>query len=80
MGRPKLKWADAAAGEITLDVRLVNFSVGGLGLHAPRPAPLNSLVAFDAPGLGISGKGSVRYCHSSGGGNLVGIEYRSQSN
>ncbi|MGD1069753.1 MAG: HDOD domain-containing protein [Bryobacteraceae bacterium] len=74
-----LKWADAAAGEITLDVRLINLSAGGLGLHAPAPAPLNSLVAFDAPGLGISGKGSVRYCHSSGGGNLIGIECRDES-
>jgi EAL and modified HD-GYP domain-containing signal transduction protein len=69
-----VKWADAAAGEVTLQVRLVNLSAGGLGLHASQPIPLNSQVRFDAPELGISGNGSVRYCNSSDGISFIGIE------
>jgi hypothetical protein len=71
-----LRWTDAAAGEVTVDATLINVSAGGLGVQANEPAPVNCLVWFDAPGLGISGRGSVRYCHAARGGNLIGIECR----
>jgi hypothetical protein len=68
-----LTWADRAGRHMTLNARLVNVSEGGLGLFADMPIPLDSPVRFDATGLGISGNGSVRYCHSSNGTNFVGI-------
>jgi EAL and modified HD-GYP domain-containing signal transduction protein len=71
-----LRWTDAAAGEVTVEAVLINASLGGLGVRANEPAPVNCTVWFNAPGPGISGRGSVRYCHPAREGNLIGIEYR----
>jgi hypothetical protein len=71
-----LRWTDAAAGEVTVEAVLINVSLGGLGVRANEPAPVNCTVWFNAPGPGISGRGSVRYCHPAREGNLIGIEYR----
>jgi EAL and modified HD-GYP domain-containing signal transduction protein len=73
-----LRWTDAASREVTVEAVLINASAGGLGVRANEPAPVNCMVWFDAPGLGISGRGSVRYCHAAREGNLIGIECRDE--
>ena len=71
----KLGWSGVHAMENALNVRLVNISAEGLALNSPEPVPLNSRVLFDVPELLISGSGTVRYCLSSRGENLIGIEF-----
>jgi hypothetical protein len=71
-----LKWADSEAREIVRDAIVINRSDGGLGISADEPVSVNSQVWFDAPELGISGKGSVRYFNTSNGKIFIGIECR----
>jgi c-di-GMP-related signal transduction protein len=73
----QLKWADAAQEEM-IRVRIVNISAGGLGLESIEGIPLNSCVSFDSPEKGISGRGSVRYCHSFSGKSFIGIACRDE--
>jgi len=77
-GKLTLKWVEAAREKV-LNVALVDFSTVGLGLQATEPVPLHSQVWFDSPALGISGRGSVCYCHSSNDGDFIGIERRDQN-
>jgi hypothetical protein len=73
-----LKWEDGRNRERMLRATIVDISADGLRLQVGETVPLDSAVLFDAPDLGIFGKGSVRHCSSSAGEYLIGVECRGQ--
>jgi EAL and modified HD-GYP domain-containing signal transduction protein len=73
-GPLSLNLAEPGGTARLLDGIVLNISDEGLGVSCREPAPLNSKISFDAPGLRLGGTGRVRYCVSSGSENLIGIE------
>lgn len=71
----RIVWEDQAGKEKVSDTRLVNVSAEGLQLVIAEQVPVSAGVTCNDPKLGISGKGSVRYCNSFQGKYLVGIEF-----
>jgi hypothetical protein len=60
--------------ESRYQARLVDISVSGAKLWLPVRLPKRMLVTFNCSGLGVGGRGTVRYCNASKGGYLIGLE------
>lgn len=66
---------DEDGGERIMMAKLVNASVQGLQVEVPVPIPVRTRVHCNDLPLGISGRGTVRYCKPGRGKYLVGLEF-----
>lgn len=71
----RVLWMDEAGRERYSTARLCNVSVTGIQIHLPEKLPVLTSVSCNEPKVGISGRGSVRYCNFSRGGYLIGLEF-----
>lgn len=71
----RILWNDDAGRDRISNARLCNVSVSGLQLHLDEKLPVHTPVSCNEPRLGISGRGSVRYCAFSRGSYVVGLEF-----
>ena len=71
-----LFFADAEGQEATIPGQLLDVSPHGARFQTAREVSLQSSVKFQHAGLGIGGRGVVRYCHWSPGGFEVGVEFQ----
>ena len=74
-GALRIRWEDDKGGERVSNAKLVNVSTGGLQLQVDEKIPLRANVFCNEPKLGISGRGSVRYCNPSKGKYMIGLEF-----
>ncbi len=74
-GNLHLLWEDEAGHERVSGAQLVNVSANGMQLRLTDKIPVHTTVSCNAPKLGVSGRGSVRYCNPSKGKYLVGLEF-----
>lgn len=68
-------WDDGTGRERVTVAHLLNVSVDGLQLQLEERIPVRTAVSCNAPKVGISGRGLVRYCNPSKGKYLVGLEF-----
>jgi EAL and modified HD-GYP domain-containing signal transduction protein len=73
--RLRVLWQDESRREHISNARLVNVSGFGMQLLVDDKIPLRAVVSCSDPKLGISGRGSVRYCTFSKGKYVVGVEF-----
>lgn len=74
-GTFNILWEDGAGHEKVSVAHLVNISVDGMQLQLSERIPVHTSVSCNDAKLGISGRGSVRYCNSSKGKYLIGLEF-----
>jgi c-di-GMP-related signal transduction protein len=75
-GTLRIAWQDGTGRRNACEAELINISVAGLKLEVAENIPIHATVSLDEPALGISGTGSVRYCHSSQGKYAIGLEFK----
>jgi hypothetical protein len=75
MGALRVLWEDAAGHEKITNAQLRNISVHGAQLQVTEQIPLRTSVSCNDLKLGITGRGSVRYCKFANGKYLVGLEF-----
>jgi c-di-GMP-related signal transduction protein len=68
-------WEDTAGHEKVTTAQLINVSVSGLQLQMTERLPVQTAVSCNAPKIGVSGRGVVRYCNPSKGKYLIGLEF-----
>jgi EAL and modified HD-GYP domain-containing signal transduction protein len=68
-------WEDGTGREKVTTAQLINVSVGGLQLQMTERLPVQTAVSCNAPKMGVSGRGVVRYCNPSKGKYLIGLEF-----
>ena len=68
--------ADAEGQEATIPGRLLDVSPHGARFLTARDVSLNAPVKFHHAGLGVAGRGLVRYCKWSPAGFEVGVEFQ----
>jgi len=71
----RLLWQDEEGRDHISQGHLVEMSAGGLSLRLDDRIPARTYVACNDPVLGISGRGSIRYCTFAKGKYLIGIEF-----
>ena len=74
-GTLSIPWEDASGRERTSTANLINVSVSGLQVLVAEQIPVSTYVTCNDAKLGISGRGTVRYCNFSKGKYLIGIEF-----
>ncbi len=65
---------DDEGHETLLQGQLLDASVAGVKMLLPTKLPSRALVTFNCLALGLSGRGTVRYCNAAKGGYEVGLE------
>jgi hypothetical protein len=71
----RILWEDSARRERTTNARLKNVSVNGLQIEVDEQIPVRTYVSCNDVKLGISGRGTVRYCNFAKGKYLIGLEF-----
>jgi len=74
-GTIRILWEDAPGHERISIAQLVNVSVAGLQLCVAERIPSSTYVICNDHKLGISGRGSVRYCNFHKGKYFIGVEF-----
>jgi hypothetical protein len=74
-GLLRILWQDEAGCERISQGQLVNISASGLSLRLDDRIPARTYVSCNDPALGISGRGSTRYCIFARGKYLIGVEF-----
>jgi c-di-GMP-related signal transduction protein len=74
-GSLRVLWEDAAGREKITNAQLRNISSHGAQLEVTEQIPLRTSVSCNDLKLGITGRGSVRYCKFANGKYLVGLEF-----
>jgi len=74
-GPIQVLWEDSTGREQITMAQLLNVSVGGLQLQLTERIPVRTAVFCNAPKMGVSGRGVVRYCNPSKGKFLIGLEF-----
>jgi len=67
-------WEDEKGQEEMVQARLIDVSVSGAKLWLPTKLPLRAVVTFNCLAQGLGGRGTVRYCNTSKGGYVIGLE------
>jgi c-di-GMP-related signal transduction protein len=75
-GELRLQWEDRAGRQRVIPAKLMNASLEGLLLQISEKILVPSQVICRDSKLGISGRGSVRYCNYVKGKYLIGVEFR----
>jgi PilZ domain len=76
-GSVRILFQDAAGRDVVSKGQLVNVSVSGLQMMVDHQIPVRSYLFCNEPKLGISGRGSVRYCRYLKGKYAVGVDFSS---
>lgn len=71
----RVLWEGESRGEHFSNAKLLNVSGFGMQLLVDEKIPVRARLSCTEPKLGISGRGSVRYCTFSKGKYLVGVEF-----
>jgi c-di-GMP-related signal transduction protein len=74
-GTLRILWEDSTGRERVSNAQLQNVSVNGLRLQTIDQIPVRAYVTCNDVKLGISGRGSVRYCNFTKGKYLIGVEF-----
>jgi c-di-GMP-related signal transduction protein len=74
-GNLRVLWADAGGREKISNAQLRNISAHGAQLQVEEQIPVRTHVSCNDLKLGISGRGSVRYCKFANGKYLIGLEF-----
>ncbi len=74
-GSIRIRWEDESGNERVATAQLENVSTSGLHLRMPDRIAVGALVSCYDSQIGISGTGCVRYCNTSRGKYLVGLEF-----
>jgi c-di-GMP-related signal transduction protein len=74
-GALRVLWEDAAGRERISNAQLRNISFHGAQLQVEEQIPLRTSVSCNDIKLGITGRGSVRYCKFANGKYLIGLEF-----
>jgi len=75
-GKLRITWRDSAGRRKESEAELMDVSVAGLKLKVAEQIPVNAAVSCEGPKQGIRGTGSVRYCNSSHGKYIAGLEFK----
>ena len=70
----RILWTSDSGEECFGPARLVNVSVQGMQLQVGARIPVRTTVTCNEMSLGISARGSVRYCNFAKGKYLIGVE------
>jgi len=71
----RVLWEDSTGRERISKAELIDVSVSGLQLQLEEKIPVHTYLTCNAPDLGISGRGSVRYCNFLKGKYRAGVEF-----
>ena len=74
-GALRVLWEDSAGREKISNAQLKNVSVHGAQLQVDEQIPVRTSVSCNDVKLGITGRGSVRYCKFANGKYLIGLEF-----
>ena len=74
-GALRILWEDSDGREVISRAQIVNISESGLQLRVEDKIPVRTYISCNEPRLGVTGRGSVRYCHFTKGKFVVGIEF-----
>ena len=74
-GNVNIMWADSTGREKVMVAQVLNVSVHGLQLQLTERLPVQTSLYCNAPKIGISGRGVVRYCNMRQGKYLIGLEF-----
>ena len=74
-GKLRVLWHEAEGREQVCSAELVDISVNGLRMRVDRQMAPHTYVTVNDLGIGISGRGSVRYCRYENGKYVVGLEF-----
>ncbi len=75
-GKLSITWQDSSGRRKASEAELIDVSVAGLKLKVAERIPVNAMVSCEGPKQGIRGTGSVRYCNSSQGKYVAGLEFK----
>jgi len=67
-------WEDEQGRETMMQGCLVDASVSGVKIVVPSRLPPRAALSFNCVALGLSGRGTVRYCNPIKGGYEIGVE------
>ena len=70
----RILWEDRGQ-ERVIDAELLDRSALGAKLRVLERIPLRTYVMCNDIGLGLRGRGSVRYCNAVGRGYEIGLEF-----
>jgi hypothetical protein len=76
-GLLRMLWQDETGRERLSQGQLVDISASGLSVRVDHIIPARTYVSCNDPDLGISGRGSIRYCNFSRGKYRIGVEFGS---
>lgn len=74
-GEVSILFEDDKGRESLSHAKLLDVSVHGARFQTFQKLPLRSAVSFFHFKSGVGGRGSVRYCNSSGKGYVIGVEF-----
>ena len=74
-GKLRVLWQDADGRERVCAAELVNISLKGLRIRVDIQMAPRTYVTVNDQEIGISGRGSVRYCRYEKGKYAVGLEF-----
>jgi c-di-GMP-related signal transduction protein len=74
-GALRVLWADSTGHEKVSNAQLKNISANGAQLQVNEQIPVRTSVSCNDAKLGITGRGSVRYCKFANGKYLIGLEF-----
>jgi c-di-GMP-related signal transduction protein len=74
-GSMRILWQDHAGKERISQCQLKNVSTKGLQLQLTEQIPVRTMISCNEVKLGITGRGTVRYCMHSKGKYLIGVEF-----
>jgi hypothetical protein len=74
-GEIRVLWTDDAGTDRISRATVLNVSKSGLQLRVDDKVPLRAYVFCNDRGLGICGRGSVRYCNAVKGKFVIGLEF-----
>lgn len=74
-GKLRVLWHDPEGGERVCAAELVDVSVNGLKIRVDTQMAARTYVTVNEQAIGITGRGSVRYCRYEKGKYIVGLEF-----
>src|SRR5712671_4680170 len=74
-GKLRVLWQDAEGRERVCAAEIVDISVNGLKIRVDIQMAARTYVTVNERAIGITGRGSVRYCRYEKGRYVVGLEF-----